>query len=73
MRFNWFRFDNDKRAFLLLRQALELYNERPLSPLEQKGAIQHFEYTWALADRNTMSHSYNHAMFTQVIDNETSA
>lgn len=44
-----YRFDNYHRAFVLLREAIELAEERPLSPLEQEGVIQRFEYTWELA------------------------
>jgi nucleotidyltransferase substrate binding protein (TIGR01987 family) len=42
------RFDNLKRAFLLLREVMEIIQERKLSPLEQEGVIQRFEYTWEL-------------------------
>lgn len=42
------RFDNLKRAFLLLREVIEIIQERKLSPLEQEGVIQRFEYTWEL-------------------------
>ncbi|MDE0032292.1 MAG: nucleotidyltransferase substrate binding protein [Deltaproteobacteria bacterium] len=42
-----YRFDNFKRAFLLLREALD--EERELSQLEQEGVIQRFEYTMELA------------------------
>lgn len=44
-----YRFDNFRRAFLLLREAIELSQERPLSNLEQEGTIQRFEYSWELA------------------------
>ncbi|MBJ7900351.1 MAG: nucleotidyltransferase [Cyanobacteria bacterium RI_101] len=42
-----YRFDNYRRALLLLREAMAL--ERPLTPLEKEGAIQRFEYTMELA------------------------
>lgn len=42
-----YRFDNYRRVFLLLREALEL--ERPLTQLEKEGVIQRFEYTMELA------------------------
>ena len=42
-----YRFDNYKRAFVLLREALE--EDRELSQLEQEGVIQRFEYTMELA------------------------
>ena len=44
-----YRFDNYKRAFMLLREAIEIMEERPLSQLEKEGIIQRFEYTWELA------------------------
>ena len=44
-----YRFDNYKRAFNLLRQAMELKSEKSLSNLEIEGIIQRFEYTWELA------------------------
>ena len=44
-----YRFDNYKRAFLLLREAIETLEERPLSQLELEGIIQRFEYSWELA------------------------
>lgn len=44
-----YRFDNYKRAFLLLREAIETMETRELSPLEKEGIIQRFEYTWELA------------------------
>jgi nucleotidyltransferase substrate binding protein (TIGR01987 family) len=44
-----YRFDNYKRAFLLLREAVEIMNERELTQLEKEGLIQRFEYTWELA------------------------
>ena len=44
-----YRFDNYKRAFCLLREAIAWYRERELSDLEKEGVIQRFEYTWELA------------------------
>ncbi len=44
-----YRFDNYKRAFLLLREAVETMGQRPLNQLEKEGTIQRFEYTWELA------------------------
>ncbi len=104
-----YRFDNYRRAFSLLREAIE--QERPLTQLEKEGVIQRFEYTMELAwktmkdflesegvvlepitprtvirrafeagiiqrgdawqtaldARNSMSHTYNFAVFEQVI------
>lgn len=42
------RFSNFKRAFLLLRAAMEVPHEQ-LSQLEKEGIIQRFEYTFELA------------------------
>jgi len=44
-----YRFDNYKRAFLLLREAIETMEKRELTQLEKEGIIQRFEYTWELA------------------------
>lgn len=44
-----YRFDNYKRAFGLLREAMEMIETRPLTQLEKEGIIQRFEYTWELA------------------------
>lgn len=44
-----YRFDNYKRAFGLLREAIETMEERELTQLEKEGIIQRFEYTWELA------------------------
>ena len=42
-----YRFDNYRRAFTLLREAVE--QEAPLTQLETEGVIQRFEYTMELA------------------------
>ncbi len=44
-----YRFDNYKRAFILLREAIEIMEQRDLTQLEKEGIIQRFEYTWELA------------------------
>jgi nucleotidyltransferase substrate binding protein (TIGR01987 family) len=44
-----YRFDNYKRAFFLLREAIETMENRELTQLEKEGIIQRFEYTWELA------------------------
>jgi nucleotidyltransferase substrate binding protein (TIGR01987 family) len=43
-----YRFDNFKRAFALLSEAIQMMRERKISALEQEGVIQRFEYTWEL-------------------------
>jgi nucleotidyltransferase substrate binding protein (TIGR01987 family) len=46
----WFyRFQNYRKAFRLLSEAMQLAEERDLSSLEEEGVIQRFEYTWELA------------------------
>ena len=42
------RFNNFQRAFLLLREAMEMDREN-LSQLEKEGIIQRFEFTFELA------------------------
>ena len=42
-----YRFNNYKRAFTLLREAVE--SEKPLTQLEKEGCIQRFEYAFELA------------------------
>jgi nucleotidyltransferase substrate binding protein (TIGR01987 family) len=42
------RFHNFQRAFLLLREAMEI-DPQELSQLEKEGIIQRFEYTFELA------------------------
>ena len=44
-----YRFDNFKRAFILLREAIEEFEKRELTQLEKEGIIQRFEYTIELA------------------------
>lgn len=43
-----YRFDNFKRAFSLLGEAIHTIRTRRISQLEQEGVIQRFEYTWEL-------------------------
>jgi nucleotidyltransferase substrate binding protein (TIGR01987 family) len=43
------RFDNYGKAFLELKEAIELANHRALTKLERQGLIQGFEYTHELA------------------------
>jgi len=43
------RFNNFKKAFVQLREAVSLAGERPLSNLERQGLIHAFEYTHELA------------------------
>lgn len=43
-----YRFDNFEKAFLLLKEAIQIIKKRKLTSLEQEGFIQRFEYTWEL-------------------------
>lgn len=43
------RFANYQKALLQLQSAVELSNQRSLSPLEKQGVIQAFEFTHELA------------------------
>lgn len=43
------RFENYKKAFAQLKEAMELMDVRELSKLEKQGTIQAFEYTHELA------------------------
>lgn len=44
-----YRFANYRRAFVLLREAIAISEQRELTQLEKEGVIQRFEYTWELA------------------------
>ena len=44
-----YRFDNFEKAFLLLKEAISLGAERPLSQLEKQGVVQRFELTVELS------------------------
>lgn len=60
-----YRFDNYRRAFLLLQEAIEL--ERPLTQLEKEGIIQRFEYTMELAWKTLKDYlEYENVVFEQI-------
>ena len=44
-----YRFDNFKRAYFLLQEAIDQKEKQGLSQLEREGVIQRFEYTIELA------------------------
>ncbi|MFN5589537.1 MAG: nucleotidyltransferase substrate binding protein [Holosporales bacterium] len=44
-----YRFDNYRRAFGLMDEAVQAFAARPFTALEKEGIIQRFEYTWELA------------------------
>ena len=62
-----YRFDNYRRAFSLLREALELRQDRPLSDLEKEGVIQRFEYTWELAWKTIKDYLENEGVVLEKI------
>ena len=43
------RLSNFEKAFLQLKEAVEIYKERNLTDLEKQGVIKSFEYTYELA------------------------
>lgn len=44
-----YRFDNFGRAYVRLRQLVEVGHERQLTEVEKEATIQRFEYSWELA------------------------
>ncbi|MBQ1657122.1 MAG: nucleotidyltransferase substrate binding protein [Rhodocyclaceae bacterium] len=61
-----YRFENYKRAFILLREAIE---QETLSQLEQEGTIQRFEYTMELAWKVMKDYlESQNVVFGQVVD-----
>jgi nucleotidyltransferase substrate binding protein (TIGR01987 family) len=59
-----YRFVNYKRAFILLREAVE---QEHLSQLEQEGVIQRFEYTMELAWKTMKDYlEYQNIVFDQI-------
>ncbi len=66
-----YRFDNYKRAFSLLREALELKSEKGLSALEEEGVIQRFEYTWELAWKTLKDYLQNEGVVLDKITPKT--
>ena len=62
-----YRFDNYKRAFTLLREAIEWRQERELTDLEKEGTIQRFEYTWELAWKTLKDYLENEGVVLEKI------
>jgi len=60
------RFQNFLKAFQTLEEAGALARERDLSPLEEQGVIQSFEFTHELA-WNVLKDYLEHKGFTQVV------
>ena len=44
-----YRFYNFQKAYILLREGIELVSEKEISQLEKEGIIQRFEFTVELA------------------------
>jgi nucleotidyltransferase substrate binding protein (TIGR01987 family) len=62
-----YRFDNFKRAYLLLREGIEASQERTLSQLEKEGLIQRFEYTMELAWKTMKDYlEFQNVVFAQI-------
>jgi nucleotidyltransferase substrate binding protein (TIGR01987 family) len=62
-----YRFDNFKRAYTLLREAIEISQERELSQLEREGIIQRFEYSIELAWKTMKDYlEAQNVVFTQI-------
>jgi len=60
-------FDNFKRAFILLREAIEQSREQELTQLEKEGIIQRFEYTMELAWKTMTDYlEYQNIVFEQI-------
>jgi nucleotidyltransferase substrate binding protein (TIGR01987 family) len=43
------RFENFSRAFILLREGIEILQEPNVPDIVREGVVQRFEYTWELA------------------------
>lgn len=62
-----YRFDNFKRAYTLLREAMEQAEEQGLTQLEKEGVIQRFEYTIELAWKTMKDYlEYQNLVFPQI-------
>ncbi len=55
------RFQNFKKAFALLEEAVEINNRQGLSDLEEQGLIQRFEFTHELAWHVLRDYFYYHS------------
>ena len=62
-----YRFDNFKRAYILLQEALDLLHEGKLDQLSKEGMIQRFEYCTELAWKTIRDYLENqNVVFTQI-------
>ena len=62
-----YRFDSYKRAFTLLREAIESRQERELTDLEREGTIKRFKYTWELAWKTLKDYLENEGVVLEKI------
>ena len=62
-----YRFDNFKRAYFLLQEAVEIYREIELNQLAKEGMIQRFEYCTELAWKTVKDYLENqNVVFEQI-------
>lgn len=62
-----YRFDNYKRAYFLLQEAIEEKQKKQLSQLEKEGIIQRFEYCTELAWKTIKDYMENkNVVFDQI-------
>ncbi len=62
-----YRFDNFKRAYFLLQDAVESYREEELSQLAKEGMIQRFEYCTELAWKTVKDYLENQNVILEQI------
>lgn len=65
-----YRFDNFKRAYILLQEANEQYNTGNMTDLAKEGMIQRFEFCMELAWKTLKDYmEYNNFKFSQITPN----
>ena len=67
-----YRFDNFKRAYILLQEAADRYYEGDMRQLEKEGMIQRFEYCMELSWKTIKDYlEYQNVVFSQVTPTAT--
>jgi len=62
-----YRFDNFKRAYFLLQEAVEKYHEGPLDQLAKEGLVKRFGFCLELAWKTTKDYmEYKNFVFRQI-------